>query len=97
MNKFKINREIFESLSVRLRQELKKSNFTLSDHPAPIVRVPRNTTVRDYDFYKLNIGEAYSIFGFVVMPIQTKALRVKKETGMVFTVNERIGIVLRIK
>lgn len=97
MIKFKIDECLFNQLSVRIRQNLIKSGFRPVSYDVVIHKVKHGTLVEDYNLHDLKIGEAYSIFGFPVMPIQQKTSRIKKQDGMVYTVNERLGIVLRIK
>ncbi len=96
MNKFKIDRDLFTLLPVRIKQELMKSKFLLSGKRAIVFEVHPDTPVRKYNLVSLEVGEAYSIKGIAIMPIQSKAGRIKKETGKVFTVNQKLGIVLRI-
>lgn len=96
MNKFKIDQGIFDSLSVRIRQNLVSRGFTPSQNEVVVYEVSKKTKVEDYVLERLALGEAYSIYGFTVMPVQLKAGRIKKQTGKVFTVNQKLGIVLRI-
>lgn len=96
MIKFKIDQGIFDSLSVRVRQNLVSRGFKPSQKETLVYEVSERTRVEDYKLDTLALGEAYSIYGFPVMPIQFKAGRIKKQTGKVFTVNQKLGIVLRI-
>lgn len=97
MVKFKINKGIYHGLSKRIRDQLDASGFKPLECDLQIPRVSKWADMSEFNLNDLEVGEAYSIFGFAnIFALQRLCTNTKKKTGKVFTVHTGECVVLRI-
>lgn len=97
MKKFKINRRIFQKLPLAKQLKLRDGGFKWAVKNMYISPVDDKCTADDYDLLDLEIGYAYSIKNLNgLIYVQRKCTELKKATGMVFSVSEKLGIVYRV-
>lgn len=94
MIKFKIGNDIFSGFTLGKRQMMLRSGFV--NDQLETKKSISSKNIKNYDLSKLAVGEAYCIDGNPMMPITQKASKHSKD-GKIFTVNQKLGVVVRLK